>query len=101
MHTAEDEDAQTDGKPTWTTLMTVFSHWEACNWLVSMGFPLSPYYKVTDAEVFEPCFYLTENDLNSWAKGRVCSKKQMVCTDENKSISQVHSAHSKHDCVTV
>lgn len=75
---------------TWATLFTVYSNWEACDWPVSMSFPPSTYYKVTGAEVFEPCFYLTENDLSSWVKGSVCCKRQTVCTDEN-GINRYHT----------
>lgn len=75
-------------KHTWTTLFTVCSNWEACKRPVSVSFPLSSYYRVTGAEVFEPCFYLTENGWN-WVKG-VCSERQTVCTDE-KSASRYHT----------
>lgn len=93
MHTVENEDAQT----VWWGRKVQAHMGATVNCVLWPGGLLPPcqhvgstYYKVSAAEVFELCFYLTENDQNSWAKGRVHSERQTVCMDENGS-SQYHA----------
>lgn len=69
--------------------------------LSAWALPLSTCYEVTGAEVFEPCFYLTENDLNPWVKGRVCSKNGKQCARMRaESISYAHLTCRRHNKVT-